>query len=174
MDRLKPFIGPAEISEMVERVAAEIDADCSMSCPVIIGVLKGASFFVADLARSLTMDFELDFIQTACYGMRDEPSAEVLIQRDITTEVKGRDVVVVEDIIDRGHTARVLTQHLASRGARSVRLCTLLRRASGAPGLKVDYTGVSIGEGFVVGYGMDYKERYRGLKGLYMLEQDDG
>lgn len=167
---LKPYLSPGRIDEIAGRVAAEIRAGFRDKNPLLVGVLKGSYLFLADLSRKLEADHEIDFIQTACYGMRDVPANEVLILRDITGEVSGRDVVLVEDIIDRGHTAHVLLEHFRARGANSVSLCALLKRKGGAPGLKVDFIGEEIGQGFVVGYGMDYKERYRGLAGLYILE----
>ncbi len=167
---LKPYLTPGRLDEIVERVAREMASTLKGSNPVLVGVLKGSFAFLADLSRKFDAPHEIDFIQTACYGMRDIPANEVLILRDITSELKGRDVVIVEDIIDRGHTARVLLEHFRTRGAKSIRLCTLLKRKGGAPELKVDFVGEEIGEGFVVGYGMDYKEQYRGLPGLYLLE----
>lgn len=167
---LKPYLPPERLEEIVGRIALEMASQLKGANPVLVGVLKGSFVFLADLSRKLGMDHEIDFIQTACYGMRDIPASEVLILRDITAELKGRDVVLVEDIIDRGHTARVLLEHFRARGAKSIRLCALLKRQGGAPGLHVDFVGEEIGEGFVIGYGMDYKEQYRNLPGLYLLE----
>lgn len=168
--RLKPYLPPERLEEIVGRVAAQMASTLADSNPVLVGVLKGSYAFLADLSRKLGIDHEIDFIQTACYGMRDIPANEVLILRDITASLLGREVVIVEDIIDRGHTARVLLEHFRTRGAKSIRLCTLLKRQAGAPGLHVDFVGHEIGEGFVVGYGMDYKERYRNLPGLCLFE----
>jgi len=168
---LKPYLTPERIDEIVGELAGKIAEAIDGSGPVVlVGVLKGSYVFLSDLSRKLEAGHEIDFIQTACYGMRDKPANEVLIVRDITAELKGRDVIIVEDIIDRGHTAMVLVEHFRSRGARSVRLCALLKRRGGAPGLEVDFVGHEVGEGFVVGYGMDFKELYRNLPGLYMLE----
>ena len=167
---LKPYLSPERIEELVGRIALEVASTLGGANPVLVGALKGSYAFLADLSRKLAVDHEIDFIQTACYGMRDIPANEVLILRDITASLLGREVVIVEDIIDRGHTARVLLEHFRARGAKSIRLCTLLKRQGGAPGLHVDFVGEEIGEGFVVGYGMDYKEQYRGLPGLYLLE----
>lgn len=169
MPELRPFREPSEIAATVKRLARGISSDYSSKTPLLIGVLKGSFLFLADLVRELKVPHEVDFIQTACYGMRDTPSDEVLILRDITAELKGRDVIIVEDIIDRGHTARVLVKYFSDKGAASIKLCTLLLREGGAPGLHVDYIGERIGTGFVIGYGMDYKERHRGLPGLHML-----
>jgi hypoxanthine phosphoribosyltransferase len=167
---LKPYFSPERLEEIVGRVALQMASKLGGTNPVLVGVLKGSYTFLADLSRKLGIDHEIDFIQTACYGLRDMPANEVLILRDITAELKGREVVIVEDIIDRGHTARVLLEHFRTRGASSIRLCALLKRKGGAPGVPVDFVGEEIGDGFVVGYGMDYKERYRNLPGLYLLE----
>lgn len=159
---LKPCIPQEAIDETVKRLAAEINNDYRGRTPLLVGVLKGAFLFLSDLVRKLDIEHEVDFIQTACYGHRDTPAADVLIVRDITADLLGRDVIIVEDIIDRGHTAKALMTYFSDRGAASIRLCTLLKREGGAPGLapglKADYTGAVIGPGFVVGYGMDYKE----------------
>lgn len=172
--KLTLYIPPEGIEEIVRRVAAEISSDFRGQRPLLVGVLKGAFIFLSDLVRRLEVDHEVDFIQTACYGARDVPLDEVLILRDVTSELKGRDVVIVEDIIDRGHTARALARYFSDRGAASIRLCALLRREGCSPGLKADYTGAVVGDGFVVGYGMDHKERYRGLTGLYMIDEREG
>ncbi len=167
---LKLFISAAEIDLMAGRLAASINADFKGRRPVLVGVLKGALIFLSDLVRKLDIEHEVDFIQTSCYGLRETPSDEVIILRDITTDLKGRDVVIVEDIVDRGHTGRALRKYFSGRGAKSVKICTLLRREGGCPDLEIDYIGATIGKGFVVGYGMDYKEGYRGLAALYLIE----
>lgn len=170
-DKLKLLIPPDEIDSIVDRVASEIRKDFAGKDPILLGVLKGAFVFLSDIVRALEMPFEVDFIQASCYGKRDSPSAEVLIKRDLTADIKGRDVIIVEGIIDRGHTARALTEYLKKKGPSSIKVCTfLLREGGGGDGLKVDYVGKRIGDGFVIGYGMDYKEEYRGLAGLYIME----
>lgn len=167
---LKPYLSPQQLDEIVGRLAREIRSRFDGKNPVLVGVLKGSYLFLADLSRKLGIDHEIDFIQTACYGMRDIPAHEVLILRDITAELRGRDVVIVEDIIDRGHTAMVLLEHFRAKGASTIALCSLLKRKGGAPGLNVDFVGHEMGGGFVIGYGMDHKERYRGLSGLFLLD----
>ncbi|MBZ0221095.1 MAG: hypoxanthine phosphoribosyltransferase [Candidatus Methylomirabilis sp.] len=171
---LKPFIPPQGINEIVERLARQINSDYRGRTPLLVGVLKGAFLFLSDLVRKLEVGHEVDFIQTACYGHRDTPAADVLIVRDITADLSGRDVIIVEDIIDRGHTAQALMKYFSDRGAASIRLCTLLKREGGAPELRADYIGAVIGPGFVVGYGMDHKEMLRGLPGLYTIQDDEG
>lgn len=167
---LKPFISSSEIESIVARLASELNADFKGRRPILVGVLKGSFLFLSDLVRRLEIKHEVDFIQTSCYGLRDIPSDEVLILRDITADIRGRDVIIVEDIVDRGHTGRALRKYFSNRGAASIKICTLLLREGGCPDLEVDYTGAAIGKGFVVGYGMDYREGYRGLAALYLME----
>ncbi|MBI5826911.1 MAG: hypoxanthine phosphoribosyltransferase [Deltaproteobacteria bacterium] len=166
---LKPILTPEEIEKTVERIAGEIEADYASKDPLLIGVLKGAVIFLSDLLRAVKMPLDADFVQTTCYGKRDTPSSEVIVTRDISVEIKGRDIIIVEGIIDRGHTARALIEYFGTKGPSSIRLCTLLMRKSTPADIKADYVGIRIGEGFIVGYGMDYKEHYRGLRGLYVL-----
>lgn len=168
--QLRQLISEAGIRSIVRRLSAEIRADNPSSAAVIIGVMKGAFVFMADLARELGPAFEVDFMQAASYGDRETPSEEVRITSDISVEIKDRDVIVVEGIIDRGNTARAVIRHLEKKGPSSIRLCTLLLRKSHSHGLRVDYIGRQIDGGFVVGYGMDHREKYRGLKGLFTME----
>lgn len=169
--RLKPFIPEKEIHAIIKRVSSEIGSDFASGEGVLVGVLKGAFVFLADLARELGPGFEVDFIQASSYGKNDAPSQEVRILKDITADIKGRDVIVVEGIIDRGITARAVVEHLKAKGPSSIRVCTLILRDGNASGVKIDYAGKRISDGFVVGYGMDYMEMYRGLKEIYMIDK---
>ncbi|MDO8426262.1 MAG: hypoxanthine phosphoribosyltransferase [Deltaproteobacteria bacterium] len=168
-DGIKLLYSPEEIKKIVRRLAREVEADLAGKDPVLIGVLKGAFVFLSDLAREIDAPVEVDFIQAASYGLRDEPSSEVRIKNDITADIKGRDIIVIEGIIDRGRTVRAVIEHLKKKGPASIKVCTLLLRDSHA-GMAIDYAGARIDEGFVVGYGMDYKEGYRNLPGVYILE----
>lgn len=166
-------MGPEEISTAVERLAGEIKADYADKDPVLVGVLKGAVVFLSDLVRARELPFEVDFLQASSYGAATRPSEEVKITSDVTAGVEGRHVVVVEDIMDGGRTAGAVADHLRARGAASVRVCVLLvRKARKTRTIEPDYVGVEIGEGFVVGYGMDVAGRHRGLKGIYVLEEE--
>lgn len=169
-ERLEILFSPEEIKKLVQRLANEIKADHPAGGFVLVGVLKGAFMFLGDLAKACEGPLEVDFMQTSSYGTSDSPADEVRVIKDLTADVKGRDVIIVEGIIDRGHTARKVVAHLKSKGPSSVRICTLLLRNSHSGGLKIDYVGARIDEGFVVGYGMDYKENYRGLPGIYFMK----
>lgn len=170
-DSLKLVYSPVEIQRIVSGIAADIRKDFPAGPPLLIGVLKGAFVFMADLVRAMQTDVDVDFLQTASYGRRDLPTTEVLITRDITSEIEGRHVIIVEGIVDRGHTARAIVDYLTSKEPASVRLCSLLVRGGIERGIRVDYPGAQIGQGFVVGYGMDYRERYRELAGIHLLDE---
>ncbi len=123
--------------------------------------------FFADLMRVLRTDFEADFLQVASYEGSD--GGTVVVKKDITSDIAGKDVVVVDGIIDSGRTARHIIDYLNAKGPSSIRLCALLLREDGPKGLTIDYAGLRVESGFVVGYGMDYREHYRGLPGIYVI-----
>ncbi len=168
-ERLRLLIPAHEIRSIVKGIADEIRADYEGKEPVLVGVLKGAFIFLADLVRFLNIPLEIDFIQSESYGKRDLPTSEVKITKDLGLDVSGRHVIVVEDIIDTGNTAEALVSHVRSKGPLSLSLCALILR--GRPGVKVDYSGKTVGSGFLVGYGLDYKEKYRALEDIYVIEK---
>lgn len=172
-ESLKLLIPPEEIRAMVRRLAREVRKDFAGKNPVFICVLKGAFMFFSDLMRVLRTDFEVDFLQAASYHGKTVQSPEVVIKKDIAADIKGRDVVIVDGIIDSGLTVERIIDHLNAKGPSSIRLCTLLLREGGAKGIAADYVGRRIEKGFVVGYGMDYMERYRGLAGIYVIVAGD-
>jgi hypoxanthine phosphoribosyltransferase len=168
-ESLKLFIPPEEIQAMVRRLAGEIRADYSSKDPVLIGVLKGASVFLSDLVREIAFPLEMDFVQTSSYGRRSTPAEKITVSRELSGDITGRNVIVVDGIIDRGNTVSALLEYLHAKGPASVRVCTLLLRDGKAHGFGIDYIGATIRDGFVVGYGMDYREHYRNLPAIYFL-----
>lgn len=159
-----------EIKETVAKIAFAVERDFKGKNPVLIGVLKGSFVFMADLVRSLDMPLEMDFIRVSSYGMNDSPNEEPHITKDIEIDVKGRHVLVVEDISDRGITIEKVLSRLKGKNPAMLKLCALLVRDGSEVASKVDYFGKIIGKGFVVGYGLDYKERFRNLPALYVME----
>ncbi|UQN15034.1 hypoxanthine phosphoribosyltransferase [Gulosibacter sp. ACHW.36C] len=159
-----------EISERIGELARDIEADYRDRTPLLVGVLKGAVMVVSDLARELSIPLEMDWMAVSSYGSGTVSSGVVRILKDLDTDLSGRDVLIVEDIIDSGLTLSWLRQNLESRGAASVEICTLLRKPSR---LKVDvpvrYIGFDVPNEFVVGYGLDYDERYRNLHDVVVL-----
>ena len=159
-----------DIARQVERLASQISADYQGREIVLVGVLKGAFIFLADLVRRLTISVELDFIRVASYGAGTESTGEIRITTDVELDLRGRDVLIVEDIVDSGLTTAFLREHLAGKKPRSLRICTLLdkteRRSITIP---LDYVGVQLHKGFVVGYGLDCDEAHRHLPEIYEL-----
>jgi|GEM_PF-151271 len=175
---MRVLIPAAELARRVAELAAQIDADYRLVAggrrggqprpqddPLIaVGVLKGSVFFLADLLKRLRVPVAVDFIQTASYGSGGESRGEVRIRKDLDLSIRGRDVLVIEDIVDTGCTARTILDLLRCRGARSVRLCALLdKTAARRAEVPIDYRGFAIENVFVVGYGLDHAERYRNL-----------
>ena len=159
----KPWMDAAELAETVTRLAAEIDRDHPDGV-VLIGVLKGSVFFMADLARAITVPCEVDFIAISHFA---PDSGRVKIVKDLEGDIAGRAVVVVEDVVDTGLTLSYLLGQLAARSPTSLEVCTLLDRVRRriVP-LPTRYCGVVIDDEFMLGYGLDYGERYRNHPGL--------
>lgn len=159
-----------EIQERIVELSRDIERDYEGKLPLLVGVLKGAVMVVSDLARELRLPLEMDWMAVSSYGSGTESSGVVRILKDLDTDLTGRDVLIVEDIIDSGLTLAWLTSNLASRGAASVEVCTLLRKPERLKtNLAVRYIGFDVPNEFVVGYGLDYDERYRNLRDVVVL-----
>ena len=154
-----------QIQERLAELAAEIEVDYEGKEILLVGVLKGAVMVMADLARHFSRHVEMDWMAISSYGSGTKSSGVVRILKDLDTDINGRHVVVVEDIIDTGLTLSWLVSNLASRGPASVEICTLLRKPE-AQRMSVDvkYVGFDIPNEFVVGYGLDFNEKYRNLR----------
>jgi hypoxanthine phosphoribosyltransferase len=168
---LRVLIPAEEIAKRVRELGAQIDAD--YQGPIhLIGILKGALMFHADLARSITRPVRLDFIGIASYGKGKTSSGEVRLTRDLDTSIEGTDVLIVEDIVDSGVTLTYLTQVLQQRRPNSLRIVTLLDKPDRRlRPVEVKYVGFRIPDEFVVGYGLDYAEDYRNLPDVCVLEE---
>ena len=154
----------AQIAERVQTLGAEIAADYMGRTPLFVGVLKGAFVFMADLVRAVDLDVEVDFMALSSYGRSTETSGVVRILMDLNEPVQGRDVVLVEDIVDTGLTLSYLEEHLATAGAASVEVCALLvREGRQHAGSHINYVGFELPPAFVVGYGLDAGEYGRNL-----------
>ena len=162
---LKEVLIPAgRLRERVAELAAQIDADYAGRELLLVGVLKGAVMIMADLARAMRLPVEMDWMAVSSYGSGTRSSGVVRILKDLDTDISGKHVLIVEDIVDSGLTLSWLVGNLRSRQPASLRLCVLLRKpGSDQMGVEVAYTGFEIGDEFVVGYGLDYAEKYRNL-----------
>ena len=168
---LEPLFTTEQIQTRIAELGAEIARDYADRNPLLVGVLKGACVFLSDLVRSIDMRLGVEFMAISSYGNRTKSSGEVRMIKDLDVPVEGRDIIVVEDIVDTGITLSYLLASLHSRGARSVKLAALLdkweRREREVP---IDYLGFKIPDAFVVGYGLDFAERYRNLPYIAVLK----
>jgi hypoxanthine phosphoribosyltransferase len=164
-DLAEVLINEATVQARVAELAARISHDYAGKTPLLICVLKGGVSFLVDLMRSLTVPHEIDFMAISSYGgRRTESSGVVQIVMDLSASIEGRDVLIVEDIIDSGRTLDYLLRMLGTRNPASLRVCVLLTKPSRREiDVPLDYVGFEIPDKFVVGYGLDYDERYRNL-----------
>ena len=162
-----------EISARVQEMGAEISAEYAGKEILMVGVLRGAVVFMADLARAITVPVAIDFMAVSSYGTSTTSSGVVRIMKDLDEEVAGRHILVVEDIIDSGLTLNYLLDNLKARRPASIRLATLLNKPERRKkDVQVDYNGFSIPDHFVVGYGLDYAEKYRNLPFIGILKPE--
>jgi hypoxanthine phosphoribosyltransferase len=169
--RLEVLFTPEQIAEAVDRLASRIREDYAGREPILLGVLKGSFLFMADLCRRLPSPLQIDFIRVASYGGGTTSSREVRLTKDAEIALEGRDVIIVEDIVDSGHTIVFLRQHFQLRRPRSVRFVALVdKRNRREVPAEADYVGFTVPDGFIVGYGLDLDERYRNLPGIYVVQ----
>jgi hypoxanthine phosphoribosyltransferase len=167
------LLSAEQIARRVAELAAEIDHDYAGRDPLVIFVMKGALLFVADLLRCMRSDFRIDFMGVSSYGARTQTSGSVRIVADLKTDVRGHDVLLVEDIIDTGLTLTEIVEHLRVRDPASIEICTLLSKPSRRRvEVPARYVGFEIPDEFVVGYGLDFHERYRGLPHIAVLRAE--
>lgn len=159
-----------QIHEKIAELARRIEADYAGEKLLLVGVLRGAVMVMADLARELKIPVEMDWMAVSSYGSGTQSSGVVRILKDLDSDLTGRKVLIVEDIIDSGLTLSWLRGNLESRGAASVQICALLRKPDALKvEVDVEYIGFDIPNEFVVGYGLDYAEKYRNLRGVAVL-----
>lgn len=164
--------------EVVQARVRELGQAISRDCPpgvemLLIGILKGGAYFLCDLSRSIALPHAIDFVGASSYGAGTESSGLVKITKDLDTDVRGKHLVIVEDIYDTGHTMQALRQLLLTHAPASIRLCTMLsKRKPHSHEMKIDYVGFTIDDVFVVGYGLDYNERYRNLECIGVLRPE--
>lgn len=167
------LISREDITRRVKELAGDINRDYQDCDLVLVGVLKGAFIFLADLVRELSSPVEIDFVRLASYGGNTSPTSEVRITKDVELSLEGRDVLIVEDIVDLGHSLDFLKQHLTTHRPRSVKICVLVdKRERRKVEVPLDYVGFVVEKGFLVGYGLDCGEKMRTLPEIYVLEKD--
>jgi hypoxanthine phosphoribosyltransferase len=174
MERMfgRPIVTQEQMRSRIRELGRQISADYAGKDLVLVGVLKGAYAFFADLARAIRIPVQIDFIIVTSYGTQAKTSGKVKLVTELTEKIKNRDVLLVEDIVDSGLTVQYLTKALAKQKPRSIKVCTLLskpeRRVVDVP---LQYVGFRIPDQYVVGYGLDYRQQYRNLPYLAVLDQ---
>jgi len=160
-----------ELRARVAQLGAEITRDYAGKSPVLVGILRGSFIFMADLAREIKIPVTVDFMAVSSYGAGTSSSGQVEIKKDLSGTIEGRDLILVEDILDSGNTLYYLRDMLQARHPASVRICALLDKPDRrVKDIHADYQGFDIPDAFVVGYGLDYNERYRNLPYIGVLK----
>lgn len=168
--QLTMFISADEIAVRVKELAGDINRDFEGRKPILIGILNGAFVFLSDLIRELTIECEIDFLKLSSYGNERISSGDVTVLKELNCNPEGRDVIIVEDIVDTGATIKYLQELINKNNPSSVRFATLLyKKEKCKTDMKIDYIGFEIVDKFCVGYGMDCAQKYRNLKDIYVL-----
>jgi hypoxanthine phosphoribosyltransferase len=172
MPDFTPVLNKDEIERQISEIAKIISADYQGQELVLVGVLKGAFLFLADLARELKLDnLKIDFLQASSYGGDTISSETIVLKKDIDVDIRDKDVLVVEDIVDTGLTLAFLVDHLRRFGPKSIKVCAMIdKKERRKAAVAVDYVCTTIEKGFLVGYGLDYAEDYRNLPEIYHLK----
>ena len=172
-EHVRVLLTEEEVDRRIQEIGNQISKDYEGKQVHLVCVLKGGSFFMCELAKRITVPVSLDFMSVSSYGSDTKSSGVVKIVKDLDESLKDKDVIVVEDIVDSGRTLSYLMEMLRDRGPRSLSLCTLLDKPERRViDVKVDYTGFAIPDEFVVGYGLDYDQRYRNLPYIGIVEFD--
>jgi hypoxanthine phosphoribosyltransferase len=174
MDEMRKEIlySRTEIQKKVKDIANRISQDYAGRELIIIGILKGAFVFMADLIRELSIPCKIDFVRAASYGAGRETSGKVVMTKDIETSIKGKDILIVEDIVDTGLTLTYLVDWLKERNPKSLKVCAFLdKRKRRKVAFEADYVGFTMDDGFVIGYGLDFNEQERYLPEVYIVKQ---
>lgn len=172
-DRFVVMIGERRIKTRVRQLARQISKDYRGNVPVFIGILNGSFIFFADLIREVTIDCEMDFLKLSSYGDAKISSGDVRMLKDLNCQVEGRDIIIVEDVVDSGLSMEYIRTLILKQNPRTFRVVTLLykKEAVKRP-VQLDYVGFTIPRDFVIGYGLDYAQRMRNLKAIYRLSEN--
>ena len=173
-EHIRVLLSEKEVDDRIQAIGEQISRDYEGKQVHLVCVLKGGSFFMCELAKRISVPVSLDFMSVSSYGSDTKSSGVVKIVKDLDESIRDKDVIVVEDIVDSGRTLSYLLEMLKDRGPKSLRLCTLLDKPDRrVVDVDVDYTGFQIPDQFVVGYGLDYDQRYRNLPYIGVVEFDN-
>jgi hypoxanthine phosphoribosyltransferase len=170
-DEFVPMISEQEIQKRIKELAAQISSDYKSSVPIFIGVLNGSFLFMSDLIRNLNIDCEVDFFKLSSYGDAKISSGNVKLLKELNCEVNDRDIIIVEDIVDTGLSIKYIEELFSEKSPSSMKVVSLLvKQESLKYDVKIDYIGFKIPDKFVIGYGLDFAQKYRNLRGIYILK----
>jgi hypoxanthine phosphoribosyltransferase len=170
-DVFVPFIEEKRLQERIKELGEEISQDYQGKTPIFIGVLNGAFLFLSDLVKNVTIDCEIDFFKLSSYGDAKISSGKVTLVKELNCDVNGRDIIIVEDIVDSGLSIKFIEEHIGQYTPSSMKVVSLLVKPKSLKyNVKIDYIGFDIPSEFVIGYGLDYAQRYRNLRSIYILE----
>ncbi len=173
-DKIEVLIKESDVDKRIAELGEEISKEFEGEELTLVCILKGASFFACELAKRITIPVEIEFMRCSSYGNKTESSGDVKITQDLDEPIRGKNIIVVEDIIDSGRTLSSLFKVLNSRGPATLKLCSLLDKPDRrVTEVKVDYTGFEIPDVFVVGYGLDYAQKYRNLPYIGVVKPDE-
>lgn len=169
----KILIDKETLQKRICELASELDREYEGKTPVMVCVLRGSVYFFSDLTRAMKTNVEMDFMAVSSYGNGFESTGDIRIKKDLDTDIEGRDVIIVEDIVDSGNTMHKLREELLKRKPASLKVVTLLNKASRrAVDVKVDYVAFEIPDEFIVGYGLDFKNVYRNISEVGVLKEE--
>ena len=168
----KVLFSKEQLAKRIKELAVQLDKDYAGKTPLMVAIPKGSVMFFTDLIREMTLPLEIDFMSISSYGSGVKSSGEVKMIKDLDNKIEGKDVIIVEDIVDSGYTMKYLTHLLEARNPSSIKICALLDKPSRREtDVAVDYKGFEVGNEFVVGYGLDYAARYRNIPFIGILKR---
>ena len=171
-DEFVPLFSEEEIQKRIKELAAQISEDYKSTTPIFIGVLNGSFLFMSDLIRYVTVDCEIDFFKLSSYGDEKISSGKVKLIKELNCEVNNRDIIIVEDIVDTGLSIKYIEELFEEKSPESMRVVSLLVKPESLKyNVKIDYIGFKIPNKFVIGYGLDIAQKYRNLRGIYVLNE---
>jgi len=174
-DNFIPFITEDRIQARIQELAAQITKDYQGKVPVFIGVLNGSFIFMSDLIKWVDLDCEIDFFKLSSYGDAKISSGSVTLLKELNCDVTNRDIIIVEDIVDSGLSVKYIEELFAEKNPKSMKVVTLLMKPNSLKyNVKIDYIGFNIPSKFVLGYGLDYAQKYRNLRSIYVLDEGEG
>ncbi len=174
-EKFVSYLSEETIQNKIKELGEQISADYEDKIPVFIGILNGSFLFMSDLIKNVTIDCEIDFIKLSSYGDAKISSGKVTLVKDLNAQIEGRHIIIVEDIVDTGLSIKYIEELIEQHNPASLKLATLLMKPESLKyEVKIDYIGFKIPNKFVIGYGLDYAQKFRNLRSIYVLSEENG